>query len=352
MRLECLALLDDIANRQIAGTKIGEYKSFIANYQNGNRSKLVDNLLQHVEPEILALTGKLVNSEHLDEIRHLQSGHWPLNVGYLDYVLDDRSDLYIRYYVGQTKFSGRRILVEHMQSILRASFQSLHYYILWLGNGHRSANFLRLWSFPEAQADQIIDAQTVADLLETLFIRAFKSDHGACTPKSSEAYFCDQRIGLNVATPLTDYNMFAFPPTSSPDPQIRQWEHFRQTYRKRKGNQQTGTHTDRFDCTYADYVKALSASIGDKVCMEELQSHLCPSSHSTTSSSAPVAFILDYAAVVDCDLQVAQTCVKDADGIPWALSQTGFCGTNAIQWTVDFGQFGLPTPSQSQRLSR
>jgi hypothetical protein len=74
------------------------------------------------------------------------ASRWPDACGYLDFVTDDRDPQYVRTYVGQ---SSQSIfwLVEHISWIRRGGFTSLHYYILQAGFGHRSANFIRLWTF-------------------------------------------------------------------------------------------------------------------------------------------------------------------------------------------------------------
>jgi hypothetical protein len=76
---------------------------------------------------------------------HQYSTEWDEDGGYLDFVTDIRDDSYLRFYVGQSTCIGLRIR-EHIRAILTGNLDTLHYYILQLGNGQRNANFLRLWT--------------------------------------------------------------------------------------------------------------------------------------------------------------------------------------------------------------
>lgn len=69
------------------------------------------------------------NEQILDSRPRSQSG------GYLDFVMGDRNDLYLRFYIGQAKVLPPR-WHDHALSILRGQFDTLQYYILQLGNGH------------------------------------------------------------------------------------------------------------------------------------------------------------------------------------------------------------------------
>ncbi|KAG8415515.1 hypothetical protein J3458_009355 [Metarhizium acridum] len=55
-------------------------------------------VMKHIDDGILALQNQLVTPQALNEIRRRQAEPWLLNVGYLDYVTDDRCDNYIRLY--------------------------------------------------------------------------------------------------------------------------------------------------------------------------------------------------------------------------------------------------------------
>jgi hypothetical protein len=42
-----------------------------------------------------------------------------------------------------------RVITDHAQSIFKGQYDSLHYFMLWIGNGCRMANFILLWSFED-----------------------------------------------------------------------------------------------------------------------------------------------------------------------------------------------------------
>jgi len=41
----------------------------------------------------------------------------------------------------------KRIIEDHAKAILSGRFDTLHYYLLWRGNGRRWANMIRVWGF-------------------------------------------------------------------------------------------------------------------------------------------------------------------------------------------------------------
>ena len=78
-----------------------------------------------------------------------------------------------------------RVAVEHAHEITSGSADTLHYYILARGTGHRYARFLRLWSAPPLEtpnmSEEIDTTLAVArfapvlNVLEMTFCRAFQS---------------------------------------------------------------------------------------------------------------------------------------------------------------------------------
>jgi len=138
---------DIIINRRL---EIYEKLPYGARIRERGVLSIADELLKVIRPEIRALQGKPIDGEALDRIRLQQNadGSWLGKMGYLNYVTDDRANGFLRTYVGQCGIAYRGIYAQHVQSILRGEHNSLHLFILWIGNGHRAANFLRLWSFP------------------------------------------------------------------------------------------------------------------------------------------------------------------------------------------------------------
>jgi hypothetical protein len=103
---------------------------------------------------------------------------WPEFGGYLDFVADDRNSLYVRFYVGQSITVVLRIDT-HCRHILQGAFDTLHYFILKMGDGHRRANWLQLWGMPkEMQYMETFSGFSISIIqccLEMMFCRAFES---------------------------------------------------------------------------------------------------------------------------------------------------------------------------------
>ena len=166
---------------------------------------VANELLKAVRPEARALHGKHVTREALEHVRLQQKADapWLEEMGYLDYVTDDRDEDYVRNYVGQCALGHRRILSQHAQSILRGTHDSLHYFILWLGNGHRAANFLRLWSFSDTDSSDATEwHQMRTNILEATFCRAFASHHGMLEAIQDTYEGSGLGLGLNIMSPL------------------------------------------------------------------------------------------------------------------------------------------------------
>jgi len=137
-------------------------------------------------PEIQALQGKTVTRDALDKIweDQVSRGPWHItassDMGYLDYITDDRRAEYFRLYHGQAEIAYRRILRDHGQAIFGGANNTLHYFILWLGNGHRTANFLKVWALPQGHRETHGRdwSNMIMTFLEYVIIRAFRAHHG------------------------------------------------------------------------------------------------------------------------------------------------------------------------------
>ncbi|KAG2022220.1 hypothetical protein GB937_004315 [Aspergillus fischeri] len=152
-------------------------------------------LLGTVDPTIRNLEGRIItrslyvqsNGLILDEVRQAQAKHetqWPLNSGYLDYVSDDRDPDYWRPYVGQSSNTEQRI-AQHVRAIRTGDTDTLHYFVIRRGDGHRTANFIRLWTLalPE-NVDPVIN-NALNNILEMIMapIRAEIKPHGQKHPQ-------------------------------------------------------------------------------------------------------------------------------------------------------------------------
>jgi hypothetical protein len=277
-----------IDKHQLVGSEQPLYREVMSQY--AQLDAYADEIVDSIDPAIQALQGCLVTAQVLDEIRKSQNAPSSDDVGCLVYITDRRCHQYPRLYVGQTIRSWRRILVEHVQAILRGNVSSLHYFILWLGNGYRSANFLRLWTLPTGKDDRWRQATT--NILECLFVRVLRSHHGTCSPKDAQL---DPNplldgYGLNIMSPLLqrhalkdgDTIPFVMPTTRSPDPQIRLWNDFGRPRRKRIAREPCTNWTD------ADCIQALENAIDSEGCMADINEsmQLAP----TTPDTLPDSF--------------------------------------------------------------
>jgi hypothetical protein len=132
---------------------------------------------------------------------------WPKVGGYLDFVTDDRNCFYVRFYVGQSIVVALR-LDTHCRHILQGAFDTLHYYILNMGDGHRRANWLQLWSMPkEMQYMATFSGFSISIIqccLEMMFCRAYESLPNQTLAEyfGTALYGLYAGTGLNVLSPL------------------------------------------------------------------------------------------------------------------------------------------------------
>jgi len=132
---------------------------------------------------------------------------WPKFGGYLNFVTDDRNCFYVRFYVGQSTMVVLRIDT-HCRHILQGAFDTLHYYILNMGDGHRRANWLQLWNMPkEMQYMATFSGFSISIIqccLEMMFCRAYESlpDQTLAEYFGTSLYGQYAGTGLNVLSPL------------------------------------------------------------------------------------------------------------------------------------------------------
>jgi hypothetical protein len=118
---------------------------------HGGIQTVATEMLSRVRPEVLELQEQPVSRKALMEALASQGKDeaWTDPICYLDFVTDVRCQEWFRLYVGQTNEPHRRIVHQHIQKVLKGSTKSLHYYIIWLGNGNRRVNSIRLWDSPK-----------------------------------------------------------------------------------------------------------------------------------------------------------------------------------------------------------
>lgn len=84
--------------------------------------------------------------------------------------------MFLGFYVGQTDRLEHRVYYEHATAIRDGKVDSLHYFTLARGYGHRRALFLRLWETSPATSDEDkIQYALIQNLLEMTFCRCFES---------------------------------------------------------------------------------------------------------------------------------------------------------------------------------
>jgi hypothetical protein len=303
------------------------------------------------------------------------------SAGYVDFVTDDRNSFYIRLYVGQANVIHHR-WENHARCILQRDFDTLHYFILQLGGGHRRANFLQLWEtscdlLPEGTPESF--HQLIKNVLEMLFCRAFHSLLG----KQLEPYFGlansesgeYSNIGLNVLSPLLQgqldvdnartwsrNDLSAF----SRDPEIRVWP----AERRRQVREITATALPFEETSYHPpqittgkirlqafqelCAHAATPSPNAESALEymrskpdfslrpaldirsEVQQHFSRSMSPTfpigNSAHASIGLIIDQMSI-DLD--------ECAGGVPFSLAKLGIHVDNSLIWTYNHTELGL-----------
>lgn len=125
-------------------------------------------------------------------------------------MIDQGWEEYLRAYIGQLSRSSFRISVEHIGQIRRANTASLHHFILACGQGHRFANFLRLWhigpgSLVLSATQATVENDIVRNILKMSFCRTFKTLPDILLTEifgpspGREGY---ANVGLNVLPPI------------------------------------------------------------------------------------------------------------------------------------------------------
>jgi hypothetical protein len=322
----------------------------------------------------------------LNSLRHTQSAQlqngaiqWPDQGGYLDFILDDRNNRYVRFYVGQSNNLSVRLGV-HCQNITSGSAEFLHYYIANLGDGHRGAHWMKLWSTPKEINDKVLtplESELIQCFLEKLFCRCFE-----CLPTQTlQQYFGPSEpggkyagLGLNVVTPLlqgaqlssSDRNHFKSLLRGSSDPEIQSWPDERSKYlhRQKTSNRPTAMKIaiPPHPTAYAILVQEQLHDLGVTNCNfdvilsnAQLSGQYFDLSYQITKAlgnygiftspfgtiKAKVGVVLDDR-IVDVGKQT-----QDSDWIPWLLRSAGLHQDNSLVWTFNHTHCGLYDPLSS-----
>ncbi|CRG88235.1 hypothetical protein PISL3812_05262 [Talaromyces islandicus] len=144
---------------------------------------------------------KFTKNIGLDQVMATQGPYeeWPSEGGYCDVVTDDCNTTFWRPYVGQTDDLPKRVC-QHIRAANKKK-DTLHYWFISIGDGHRAMNFLRLWSIPQDWLSNKDYVALLHNFLETIMCYAFTS-----LPRDTilEIFGIDNTpgLGLNVLPPF------------------------------------------------------------------------------------------------------------------------------------------------------
>ncbi|OJJ55566.1 hypothetical protein ASPSYDRAFT_1159393 [Aspergillus sydowii CBS 593.65] len=339
----------------LPGSQTKPYREEIM--KHGGQEEVAECLLNLIPEEIRELEKRVVSAATFQAL--ITAGRnrdtWKNPMGYISILKDSRNERWWRAYVGQCRNASRRIVRQHAQDILQNSKRNLHHFMLWIGNGNRSTNFVLLWAFPEGTVE---DAwySTRSNILETVFCKAFRTHHGILEPIDAPSSRDMRSFGLNIMSPLVQGGVLSAltriransGPTRSPDRQIRYWPVFRHGQKKQVHAVSARPHLKRdFDETLRMALgvnEDLYASV--RMSLLHVNGTKAASAKTTTIPfighiNARIAFVLDFAATspANDELLLPLGCEELADVIPWSLRGCHFNDKNSLIWTHDFGSF-------------
>jgi hypothetical protein len=267
------------------------------------------------------------------------------------------------------------------KKLLNKSLHALQYFIVWVGNGQRTASFIRLWDFPES-ASEIDDLendplvknwkQIQMNLLEALFCKAFRTHHGVLDRHKNGQLLQLASYGLNVLTPLaqsgvkfdTTLQMYIHELSATADPQILFWmkeiRPKRKALEKAQKSKPLNASRELFNF---DFNNALQKALNDDSLFQAVKTSLSETRPKSDrhrghghipyfgTLTAKIAFVLDYAVVAPGLGSVDQHCpIEESQRVdlPWALQGCRFDETNVLVWTFNFKAF---SPLSKKSLS-
>lgn len=356
----CVSTLEDIMAGRVSAATIFPYREEIL--AHGGVQAVAKDLVTYILPEIKRLQGKTVTRQTLDTIWSIQyenQEQWDSPTGYLDYVTDDRNYHYFRLYHGQAAVACKRIIHDHGQAISQCFHNSLHYFILWLGNGHRSANFLRVWALSRSEKITIEEQwpKMKMTFLEFVSIRASHAHHGLLLANGEGNAL---GFGLNIMMPLvqgstvsamccTQANALLI---TSRDRQIAFWPKFRQVRKEKARAAMEKSWLAPRPLFQRDFRTALQQVFEKpelfnsvQKCLDMELDQVPPSDLGRDvlfvgSLSAKIGFLLDFANILPAvDDTVGAQNRQVTDDLPRVLQRCHFDKTNALVWTYNFLDF-------------
>lgn len=278
----------------------------------------------------------------------------------------------------------RHRLAQHIKCILQGDCDTLHYYIISKGNGHRSANFLRLWTL---QFPGIVDASAlivVSNILEMVMTGQFQS----LSSSTLEKYFdvldnglAYSALGLNVIPPVlqgvslgpTLRQAYSLQLEKSPDPQIRGWPEFRG--KQRISSARTSSFIPKPSMSWEDYLAELHRAMDATPVAQRLRLFDPASSAAPTENlivdtwlnrlrsditnatgecgklvppvgtfNAQIGIVLDHGSI--------DTGTGDYFTLPWGIRECGFTEKNSMIWPYNFRQHILVNGLQDTKPLR
>jgi hypothetical protein len=392
-----------------------DYPTLILHY--GGKNKLIRDCLSYIDEAIWSLTDEEVTAERLSKHRlffgllapgltcfrlqsilveqNLDSAPLHNSCGYVDFITDSRSPYYLRFYVGQSDNLVFR-WYDHCMNILRGSYHTLHYFVLQLGKGFRTANLLRLWTIPGCENKDCTTLHTATQALRKNFLEMLLcGSFHALSPDYLKKFFGHSShnlaeftdVGLNVLSPLLQglqgvqehRGWFREKLRKSKDKEIRLWPTERarqirhQPYNKRLGRSVDikslePTTLESHVQAFQDLCRNYSPNLDPTSTLQIFQStsayrsgdlrefslntakHKLFPAHSNQPiqpignlEHAKIGIIVDHASL-DFD--------KSSGGFPASFAPLGLHHDNSLIWTYNHTQFGLlaanspRTPSQ------
>lgn len=325
--------------------------------------------------------------EQIFERQSKECNLWRQNSGYLSFIVDNRDPNYIRYYVGQSQNPASRIK-QHMKAIVDAKCDTLHYYVVWKGEGHRRANFIRLWNLilPEKLDESIhnifnnILEMVMARLFQSLPSNVLKTWFGV----ADEGPY--SKFGLNVVPPLYQgisleavvRQEFKVQLNDSLDSDIRSWPEFRRKQCEENPSsaakrrvapmlkisdyqnvfwEAVDTYSDR---SGFDWTQSATGDVQFENMLSSLQEYASFLEDMTGTSGrflkpfgttkASIGMVLGESFFQTDSTQTSfPSSCESVLQLPWGLLQSGFTESNVLVWSYNFRDSSVDLGSNRAR---
>jgi hypothetical protein len=290
--------------------------------------------------------------------------------GYMNFVTDDRDRAYWRVYVGQSRNPLHRIK-QHIRAIQCGSLDTLHYFVISKGDGHRTAHFIKLWSIDLPNDLEPAINITLNNILEMVMARAFQSlppeqlDEAFGLPEEGKYSF----FGFNIISPLLQGRSLSpwvrrelsLPLRNSDDEDIRSWPDFR--IQQQEGQLQLSCskpfqQMTKGECQSA-ILEAISFSPDVQMTFEQFQScdpdwatNIDPTSHdwlearlsqlpganetAVHTMALPFGTYRARIGIIIRDELISSGGESTESLLPAGLSQSGFNCANCLVWSYKF----------------